>query len=1653
MVIRTPWAQNFIKNKALDYVSSKTETKIDIESLFLTFDGDIKITGIYLEDKQKDTLLYSKSLEANIALIPLITGNSIGVDGLDWEGVRAHVWRKDSIQGYNFIFLIDAFASQDTTTVEVETDTTSSSMKFMLRNLDLKDFELSFNDELLGINSSAKFEELILDLKTMDLDAMLFEAPEASITQAKIDVIQTKSKIIDNDTTSSTLPKFLVEKFTLNNVKVHYNSNTVHLDLRTNINNFSAENSIINLATSEIALDDILLTNSTINLDRTEVVSTPSPESSGKFEWPDYDISVKDAQIENNNFSYFVNHSKVQKGIFNADALAFTDLTLIANSLYMTKGGVGLNVEKGQFKEGSGLHLKHLNLQTKLGDKKLSLENLDVALNNDNIIGRLEMQYSELNALMETPENSKIDVLLSKFNFDFNDLFFFQPDLKNNAYLLALSKKTLYGNAKATGYISDIEIPNLNVHWGDLTKISAKGRVKNSTNTDALKFNIPNYTFITQKPDIQRFVAIEDSTINIPSRINLSGSIAGSLKGISTHSKLATDQGFATIEGEFENFDNIKFNTKITVEEYELNKLLNDSTFGTLTTHVEASGQGETINNLDALIKIVINDFTYNNYEISELELDGDIKNGEGDITSDYKDENIDIDLKAHVILDSVAPALSAKLNLKGANLQKLGLTNQDMKTAFVLNFDFKGDATAFNANALLNDGVLVYDNNSFLIGDLKAVAHLQPDTTSVVVENKIINIDLQSNTSPKIFSKALKNHVFSYFYRDSRTSVLDTLKNPVKIKFKAKLANSEVINKALLVNLEDMDTINIDIDFNEKERKLLAYISAPHINYSNNTIDSLSFAMNTDEEKFNFNLGFQEVNAGPLLLPTSTITGIQKNNELHLDLNATYKGEELSDVQAVISGHRDSLNLHVLPEKVLINKEKWTIPSDNAVFYNKDQVTFNNFNISKNNQSIDITNKLPKIQKDHIAATFKNFQLKEIFNYLNPEKPIAKGELNGHFIVQDPLKNPGIVADLNILQLEIKAMNLGTLSLQGKSQGENNYTLESTLSGGDIDLDLQGNYKPQNHGANLDLDINLNKFNMHALEGLTDGEVVETDGYFKGIFKINGTTEAPNYNGTISFNNAKFKISKLNSAFALMDETLKIDNKGIYFTDFTLKDENSNAFDIAGSIGTESYINPTFDLSLNAKNFQVLNATKEDNEILYGKLVFDADAKITGDLEIPKVDLKLTVDSETDVTYIMPTSSAEIESRDGIVRFVNRNEINPILTQTNDQTTTLTGFDISSYLKVGDNATFTIVINEQTNDNFKVYGQGEFDFTMKPNGQMNLAGVYNVSGGHYEMSLYNLVNKHFDLAPESRVTWSGNPFNAAMDIRAVYNVKTSATGLMASAASGVDLSEQARFQQVLPFYVYLNIDGELTAPEISFNLDMPEDEQGAISGQVYGRVQQINQEPDALNKQVFSLLVLNRFYPDSSNDGSEGGFSAIARDNLTSALSDQLNVFSDKLLGNSGFDLDFGLNSYTDYQGDSPEDRTNLDIAAQKKLFHDRLIVKVGSEVEVQGHSDGRESTPLIGNVNLEYLLTKDGRYKLKGFRKNEYENIIEGQTIATGLAIAFTQEFNKYRELWDAMFKASQEEEEEEESDDDDDDDDNDKKVTPSEETRNKD
>lgn len=1620
LFIRSPWGQNLLIDRYINSLSQKTGTVIRLDRAFISFSGDIEVNDLYLEDQTGDTLIYSKTLEASIPLWSIIKGQGISINSLRWDGLKANIKRRDTLNGFNFEFLSEAMSSKS----KASPDSISKPLQVDLGEITLHDIVLNYKDDVSALETSINVGDLKMEVRDTDLEKMEFRIGDAAISNSNIVYAQTGMSP-ESDTATSLLPFISLKNLKVNNVEVSYNSVPDSLKFYSEISEFETRHFLADLSNKNIKIGSIILNNSMVNLESNvaqETIKTDKPSIS-EFEWPDWKLKVDKVSLGKDQITYFENGAVPQKGIFKPNALKFDRLQLEAGNIFYKNKEAGATVKDLAFQEASGMDLSNLAFGFRMNDSNMKINDLLLDLNQNYISGEANLKYTSFAKLLEKPEAVNFAMNINEMSVDPGEIFRFQPELRKNSYIEELSKKRLNGKFHFHGTLSELNIAALNLRWGKYTSLTANGVLKNPAGVEKMEMDLPHLVFKTTRPDVLNFIKEDSIGVKIPESLSLNGSFKGNMEKLHAKARLNSSDGNIDVDGDFSVNKPVTFNTDLIVNELNLGELLQNEKLGKLSLKLKASGEGGNINNLNSRVEANINSFTYNGYKIKDLPITGELENGKGTISSSYHDKNLNIKLNAFAQLDSVQPQIDANLDIIGARLDSLGLSSRDIRMAMEINASFKGNAQEYEISSNISKGVTVYNNQTYLLGDFNATAYVRPDSTSVKIANRMIDLDLESNANPQDFSRAIKRHFQSYL---SDKIEIDTVNNPVNLKLKMNVNPAPVLTKVFLVNLTELDTVNMNVDFSEKERRLDSRIILPHIVYYGSKIDSLDFTLNSDPGNFKFDLGFTSLDAGPLVIHETHTEGSIRDKKLYLDFIANYMDKKLIQTKWVISREDDGLNLHLDPSGLILNQNPWNISTNNGISIGPKHLSFNNFKLSRNNRQMLISNRHPGVSGEHIGVDFSNFNLAVLLSYLNPETKLASGDLNGNLVIKEPFGNTALIADLGIKDFKIAEVDMGSLKLDASAKDSRNYQMNLTTKGGHADTEFTGSYKANDTAALLDMDLYLNKIDMKAVEGFSAGAIKNGSGSFSGHIELGGTTANPEYDGNLDFNNAGFNIALLNANFLLKNESLKLDNAGIYFDDFKVLDEKQNAFVINGNIKTESYLNPEFDLNFQAENFQALNSTKEDNDLFYGTAIFDLDATVKGDLNLPRIDMKLDVGPNTNMTYVVPENELAVQEREGMVIFVNRENPESILTQTEEKSEIFAGYDIHALVSVDDDAAFKIVIDEETGDNFLVRGKGDLDFNIYPNGRTTLTGRYVMSGGHYEMSLYNLVKRRFEIADGSTITWSGDPFDAKLDVRAIYKVEASASSLMASSLSGADASIENQYRRQLPFLVYLNVDGELMQPSLSFNLDMPEDEQGVAGGQVYGRVKQLNNQEEELNKQVFSLLVLNRFYPEPGSSGSRGGTVNIARDNLNQALSDQLNMFSDKLLGDTGVNLNFGVDSYTDYQGESAQQRTQLDITAQKKLMGDRLIVSVGSEVDVQGgNQPGEPTSPIIGNVSIEYLLTPSGQFRIKGFRRNEFENVIDGQVIVSGIALIFTREFNEFREVWKNLIKEEVEKE----------------------------
>ena len=1618
LFIRSPWGQGIIVDKAVSYLQDKTGADIGIQRLFITFSGNIYLEDFFISDVKGDTLLYSNELEAGLALVPLIQDGAIHVSKFDWEGLTVRVKKPEESGTYNFQYLIDAFAPTSEDTVDTAPTEESSPLNISLSPVKLKDFDIEYLDEVMGIDASLKMGDFELEIPNLNLDKFIFGIKTVSLSNTKIAYKQTKPfEETEESQTESTLPVVRLDQLILDNVELDYDNQIDQQKAQLSIQSLGLAMPKLDLAKQLVEIDEITLNESNIHFHDFSIpleTSTTEPDTAS-FTWPEWNVKLKKIQLAENTIDYKTKDISAISGEFNPEVIQLKNFNFEGSDILLDKESLSLNLEEFKFKEGSGFELKDLGFVLAMNQRTLEIEKFHVETNKSRLVLDSKIGYSSLQNLIENPDRSQVALDIQEYSLDVRDGYFFAPELKSDTLIQEIARNPVQGQLAITGTLSELEIEDFLVNWGE-TRASVKGCISNTLSTDSLYFDLPEIQLRSNRETINRFANESDFGIQYPNELQIQASAKGTLSDIISDLKLVTDLGSISLAAKYQDTDHLAFDLDLNIDQLQLGTILQNPDLDTLSMGLKAQGTGSSLNELDASLTSNFEKLNLYGQNYAGLQLDGKMTQGEGEISLLLDSEYLDFDFESTLDLDTVNSKISASLDLKGADFQELGLSGKESRARLKLDVDFEGNLEDFKVTTKLYDGLILYDKNTFPLGQADIQAMVSPDSTSVSISSKIADGYLNTNTNPAALAQALENHFLHYIGQRDSTSI--PLESSIVMQMDFSIYEDPILNEFLLQGLEQLDSGSIQLAYFQDIDSLAATIDFPYINYSGTEIDSLGLDLISNLDSLSLDFGFMALRSGPLQMDKTLLNGEMKDSRIYFDFSSYEKDSLLFHVASDIGLAGDTVSVHIDPKDLVLKKANWSIPETNQVLYADKYLDFQDFNFTQNNQQLTIERNIEGYTDENIALLFKNFRLSTITSLLNPEEIIAGGKLEGQLVVENPFDAIGMMGELKIDSLKGVGVPLGNLNLKATAKSLSNYILALELRDGGIDLDIDGEFAANETGGEFDLDINLIKAEMTKIAALSQDQILNASGYLEGKIKANGTTAEPQYQGEFQFHDAAFVPAQLSTKYLLSDEKLSVDNDGIYLNQFTVRDADNNTFTIDGKITTEDLTNPAFDLQLNAKNFMVVNSTDEENELIYGKGTIDADVTITGDLILPVVKANLNIKDNTDLTLIIPESQLDLVERDGVVLFVNKENPDDILTaQVEETTSAFSGYDIQALLTADPKAKFTVVIDPKTGDNLLISGEANLQMDINPNGRITLSGEYEISDGHYEMSLYNLISKKFLIDPGSRITWNGDPMDATMDIRAIYEVETSATELMTSQLTGSNQETKSQYKRRLPFLVYLNVGGELLKPNISFTLDMPENERSAFGGNVYSQVLQVNEQEDELNKQVFSLLVLNRFFPSQGSDGSNGGAESIARNSASQVLSDQMNALSNKLFGDSGFQVGFDVNSYQDYQSGSSQYRTDLNINAQQSLFDDRLIVQVGSQVDLEGSPQNPEqANSILANISFEYMLTEDGRWRIRAFRKNQFESIIDGQLVVTGAGLILNREFNEFSEFWRA-------------------------------------
>lgn len=1614
-LIQVPAIQTRIVKFATTYVSNKTKTRVEIGKISIGFPKTVVIEGLYLEDLKKDTLLYAGKISVSVALLGLIN-QEIHLRSVALEDATVNLNRLGSDTLLNFDFLIKAFS--DTTAKKKPVTATPSAWTFSVDKVNIEKLRFRFTDDYGGIRVAAKLAELSLQVEALDFKQSIYSIDKLALDNLSGSVLLTESRIPKtNDPPPDLLPVITANNIEITNAQLRFVDSTSKMFISAGINELGLKGALLDIQGQMVVVDAVSLSKSDLRYtqnalptsDTIDVVTLAEPSND------DWKVNVNHIQIEDNALAFNIENVPQTKNVFNAFHQQHTHVSLIATGFAYATDNIEVQVKNFMALDQNNFAIRSFETDFSMDEHIMTAKNLKASTTNSLIDGDFEMHYGSLASIADSLPFLFVRAAIKTARVKTADILYFSPALAAQTFFKNTENITTLSGF-VVGTINNLNAKELSIRTGTNTLLKTDCAIVGLPDAKTAHFDFPNLRISTGKKDLQMILdTLIPATIELPENIQMAIVFKGRLNSFDSRVDMKSTYGSAQIVASIDPQENFAANAIF--NNFDLGPLLKDTKlYGPVSLTATTHGRGLNKDSIKAHIVIdasalYLNEYTYHNL-VAEGDLTG--QSFEGDIKLD--DEHAVFDCKAKVNFRPGQEEYQIQLNLAAADLKALHLTTMDLRIGMFVASDLTGGSkTALKGTAAITKLIVLHEGKTYTLDSAFIASFNDPDRSEAALNAALISIKYDGIMSPIALPAALQhftNNYFSLFKGDSTATATELQ----PFSFEVKLRNHPLFSEVFFPGLTEFEPGLIQGYYDLAAHQLKATASVKNLVYGSSNIRDLVVDVNSDITALTYEISCSSVSNSLIKLDNIRLDGHLADQGLIANLSSTDENQNkklLIRSQLVMDGSNYKLTFD--PAAFYLMNERWDLSPDNYIAFGSQGYLIHNMFLSKADSRIEVSSVNDQFNDD-LNIEIANFKLEDLAGIMVKDTLLVQGTVDGKILLKQLNGSYGLIADASIRQLYIREVPIGDLSIKAENPTAERFNVQLNLSGTDNNLSVDGYYIPNGGEQSINMTADIQSLSMTTVQAFSMGALTEASGTITGKLQATGKASMPDVTGELTFNNVIVTPAALNTSLTLSHETIKIKDDGIYFNTFTVLDTKQHPATINGSVKMHRFTDFVFALNVSTKDFLLFNTTAKDNETFYGRMIIDSKIKISGPISLPVVDAKIKVKKGSIFTFAITETDLSTSKGEGVVEFKNPLLTNAIFAEglkKEKQVSGMTGFDITSVVEIDKQATLRLLIDPTSNDSLVVRGEAALNFSIDRSGKMSLTGTYNVNEGSYVVSLGSMIKRNFKIDPGSTILWNGELLEAAISINAIYSVRAAPIDLVAGQVSNLVEAEQNKYKQRYQFMVLLKLRGALMHPDISFEIQLPPEDKGILGGAVNAKLNMLNEDPSALNKQVFSLLVMGRFVQENPLQSESYGASAMVRTTVGKYLSTQLNQWSSKVV--PGIELNFDIQSYDDYQSGEAEGRTQVDIGIKKQLFNERLSVQLGGTVDVEGESAKKNSASNItSDVTVEYKLTKDGRYLLKGFRHNQYDGAIEGQLVETGVGVLYVRDFSTWGELF---------------------------------------
>lgn len=1170
-------------------------------------------------------------------------------------------------------------------------------------------------------------------------------------------------------------------------------------------------------------------------------------------------------------------------------------------------------------------------------------------------------------------------------------------------------------SAQLAGTVCEMNINRLTVHWPSVIDMGIKGKASHLVEN---KHRRGNFTLQADfYPHATSLLSLAGADVAKRFVLPAGSSIRGNVKlqkEFYNAQLLVTDPGGAPLHlnGSYGTRSN-RYHATLKANGFDLRRFMPADSVGQLSLYAEVDGQGLDILNErnHANLKLRVGSVKYKDQWIDSLTVDGNLNKGALFLALNSESPNAALTAQVDALLNHKCIDGTVNLDVQRLDLNALGLSAMPFDLHTRMQAEIRSDLKSNHyIDADISNTQVNFDGEQLAPEMIELRGHSNTDSTQLALHSGDLrlNFDAANGYEDLIamstrLGKTIAQEIGYVTGTQRRNGSLDSL---IAMLPQAELALQVGRNNAFWPYLRHK---RISFDYIDSHLEI-----SPQLGVNGN-VHVRDFALDT----VRIGLGELDIQTHRKLpdgsmLHLNLVLDRRKHlhqNALHLRAqveanlrNAMIKASLLDDKLQPM--HRLGVHaewdekyyrLALLPSpEIMIGYTPFTTNSDNSLSYGKaDHLLHGNLQMQGERDA------LISLQSDSLTPNEVRLQIRKLtlsrfarWGLMPPLEGTVFADIN---VVQPygDIKEPVITADFSVNDLIYDQKHLGNIgsALFYEPRNDHSHYITAEISHNSRPaLAVNGIYRPDVRDNALEGSVRLDSLPLKIVDPFLGKELAGLEGTANGHLNLGGTLQDIRLGGALAFADGLVDLRQYGARLRLDTIPITISESKLNFNHFAIRPDShpDQAVFLDGDFAFLGKEAMNTNLRLRAAEVEITNSKRTaDSQQLFGRIITNADLRMTGKASRPRIRGSLGILGGTRVTYVMQNMQIKAsEKMSDVVKFADFRDT--LFVPQPIHQTELGGLDIAVSLHIDPAVKVNVDMGDTNSNYLSVTGGGDLNFTYPPYGEMSLTGTYSLNDGYLRYYVAPVIgSKEFTIDPQSYIQFNGKPDDPYLSFTAINNMKANVGDGTKGASRRVD------------FVVSIKAQDYLDKLKIVFDVDAPGDlaTRNILSS--------MNQEERG--KQAIVLMATGTFL---ANQGL--GNANYFNNMLSGLLQSQVNNIFGKVL--QGTSLNLGMELHDGENGTGAY--TNYTYSFSRSFYNDRIKAIIGGKVQ-SGQVPGSRELTLIDNAALEYRVDRAGSQYFKIFHKRSFDNLIEGETAETGLSYIVRRKLENLSDLFTFPFK----------------------------------